>query len=119
MKIRIYHPDEDKEKVFWLPTGFLFSRVGLYFAAKLCSRQARKDYDKALEALWKSDTDQALPDDLLTFDEITRAEKLKPPISEDQAREMLQALGESRYMMHGLPLISIEEASGFRMRIDL
>jgi len=119
MKIRIYHPGEDKEKVIWLPTGFLFSRVGLYFAAKLCSRQARKDYNKTLEAAWRADTDQALPDELLSFDEITRAEKLKPPITEDQAREMLQALGESRYLMHGLPLISVEDPTGFRMRIDL
>lgn len=119
MKIRIYHADEDKEKVIWLPTGFLFSRVGLYFAAKLFSRQARKDYNKALEAAWKTDTDQALPDDLISYDEIARAEKLKPPISEQQAREFLQALGESRYLMHGLPLFSVDSPEGLKVRIDL
>lgn len=119
MKIRIYHTGEDKERVIWLPTGFLFSRVGLYFAAKLCSRQARKDYNKALEAAWKSDTAQDMPEELLSFDEITRAEKLKPPISEEQAREFLQALGESRYLMHGLPLISVENPDGLRVRVDL
>jgi len=119
MKIRIYHQGEDKEKVIWLPTSFLFSRVGLYFAAKLFSRQARRDYNKALEALWKSDTNQDMPDELLSYDEIVRAEKLKPPISEEQAREFLQALGESRYLMHGLPLISVDSPDGLHLRIDL
>lgn len=119
MKIRIYQTGEDKEKVFWLPTGFLFSRMGMYFAAKLFSRQARKDYNKAFEAARKANAAQGLSDDLLSFDEITRAEKLKPPISEEEAREFLQALGESRYLMHGLPLISVDNPDGFRLRIDL
>ena len=48
MKIRTYIPDEDSEKTIWIPTGFLFSRVGMYFLAKLASAQARKEYEQKL-----------------------------------------------------------------------
>lgn len=118
MKIRIYVPDEDTEKRIWIPTGFLFSRVGMFFLAKLTSAQARKDYEKQLAALSRSGWD-ADPDDLLTVDDIQQAERLTPPISEAQAKELFTALRDSKYLLRGLPLISIETPDGTRTRIDL
>lgn len=115
MKIRIYIPDEDKEKVITIPTGFLFSRVGMYFAAKLASSKARKDYDKKVAELWKNGD----LDDMLSIDDVQAAEKLPPPITEEQAKELFTALKNARYLMGGLPLASIDSADGTRVRIDL
>ena len=115
MKIRIYEPEEDKEKVITIPTGFLFSRVGMYFAAKSMSSQARKDYDKKVAALWKSGD----LDDVITLEDVQAAEKLPPPITPEQARELLTALRDARYLMGGLPLASIDTADGMKLRVDL
>ncbi len=115
MKIRIYNREEDSEKVITIPTGFLFSRLGLYFVAKAVSRQARKDYDKKAAELWKGGD----PDEMISLEDIQAADKLTPPISEAQARELLIALKDSRYLMGGLPLLSIDSADGFRLRLDL
>lgn len=114
MKVRIYDPAKDGEKTITIPTGFLFSKVGMYFMAKLTALQARKDYDKKMESLWKADMD-----DLLTPEDVQKAERLAPPISQDQAMELFTALKNSKYLMHGLPLVSIEHADGSRVRIDL
>ncbi len=115
MKIRIYGPEQDLEKTITIPTGFLFSRVGMYFAAKLMSSQARKEYDKKVAELWKSGD----LDDMISIDDVQAAEKLSPPITQEQAREMFAALKDSRYLMGGLPLVSIDTAEGTRIRVDL
>lgn len=115
MKIRIYEPEQDLEKTITIPTGFLFSRVGMYFAAKLMSSQARKEYDKKVAELWKSGD----LDDMISIDDVQAAEKLSPPITEEQAREMFVALKDSRYLMGGLPLVSIDTSDGTRLRVDL
>lgn len=118
MKIRIYNPDEDIEKTIWIPTGFLFSKVGMFFLAKLTSAQARKDYEEKLVNLSRSGWDSD-PDDLLTVDDVQQAERLTPPISEAQAKELFTALRDSKYLLRGLPLVSIETPDGVRTRIDL
>ena len=115
MKIRIYMPDENKEKVITVPTGFLFSRVGMFFAAKLMSAQSRKEYDKKAAELWKSGD----LDDMISIDDVQAAEKLSPPITEAQAKELFTALKDSRYLMGGLPLVSIDSADGVKVRVDL
>jgi hypothetical protein len=118
MKIRIYKPETDAEKVYWIPTGFLFSKVGMYFMAKLTSSQARKKYEQQLSEMNRTgwDTD---PDDLLSMEDVQKAERLTPPISEAQARELFTALKDSKYLLRGLPLISVESPDGTRTRIDL
>lgn len=115
MKIRIYNPEKDTEKTISIPTGFLFSKVGMYIASKLMSSQARKEYDKKVAAMWKSGD----LDDVISIDDVQAAEKLPPPITEAQAREMFTALKDSRYLMGGLPLVSIDSADGTRVRVDL
>ena len=115
MKIRIYIPDEDKEKVITIPTGFLFSRVGMYIASKMMVSSARREYDQKAAALWKSGD----LDDVISLDDMQAAEKLDPPITAAQAREMLAALKDSRYLMGGLPLVSIDTADGTKVRVDL
>ena len=118
MKIRIYTPDKDMEKTITIPTGLLFSKVGMYFLSKAASRQARKDYEKKLESLWKSQHDLDV-DDLIPLDEMQQAERLDPPLTQEQALEMFTALKNSKYLMHGLPLLSIDNADGMRIRLDL
>ena len=118
MKIRIYEHDEDKERTIWLPTGFIFSRVGMYFLAKSVSRQARKEYEQAVEAAWKASNELDV-DDLLTVEDVQRAERIEPPITEEQAKELFAALKNSKYLLRGLPLVSIDHADGVRVRIDL
>lgn len=115
MKIRIYSPEEAIEKVITIPIGFLFSRLGIYLTSKLISSQARKDYDKKAADLWKAGD----LDDMISLDDVQAAEKLTPPITEEEARELLTALKDSRYLMGGLPLVSIDNADGFRLRVDL
>lgn len=115
MKIRIYIPDEDKEKVITIPTGFLFSRVGMYIASKMMVSSARREYDQKAAALWKSGD----LDDMISIDDVQTAEKLPPPITEVQAKELFTALKDSRYLMGGLPLVSIDSNNGTRVRIDL
>ncbi len=115
MKIRIYMPDEDREKVFTIPTGFLFSRLGICFFSRLISSQARKKYDKKATELWKNGD----LDGMLSPEDIENAEKLPPPITAEQARELFTALRDSRYLMGGLPLASIDSADGVKLRVDL
>ena len=115
MKIRIYTPEKDSEKVFTIPTGFLFSRVGMYIASRMMASKSRKEYDKKVEALWKSGD----WDDVISIDDVQAAEKLPPPITEAQAKELFTALKDSRYLMGGLPLVSIESADGLKVRVDL
>lgn len=120
MKIRVFHTEDDKEKnlTIWIPTGFLFSRVGMYILSRMVSGKARKDYDKAVEELWKSGGDAAL-DDLVTLEDVQAAERLTPPITQEQARELFTALRDSKYLLKGLPLVSIDDPDGVRLRIDL
>lgn len=118
MKIRIYNPQKDSDKTFWIPTGFLFSKVGMHLLAKSASTQARKEYEKKLEAAWRTQGDLNV-DDLISLEDVQQAEHLDPPITEEQAQEMFAALKDSKYLMHGLPLVSVESADGFRVRIDL
>lgn len=118
MKIRIYSPEKDTEQTIWIPTGFLFSRLGMYLFARMTSAQARRDYEQKLNEMSRNGWD-ADPDDLISDDDVRRAERLSPPITEAQAREMLAALKDSKYMLRGLPLISIETPEGVRTRIDL
>ena len=115
MKIRIYEPEEDKEKIITIPTGFLFSRVGMYVAAKMMSAQARKDYDKKVADLWKNGD----LDDMITLEDMQAAEKLPPPLTAEQAKELLTALRDARYLMGGLPLASIDTPEGVKVRVDL
>ena len=118
MKIRIYDAKKDSDKTFWIPTGFLFSKVGMYLLAKSTSAQARKDYEKKLEAAWRTQGEVDV-DDLISLEDVQQAERIDPPITEEQAREMFAALKDSKYLMHGLPLFSLESAKGMRIRIDL
>ncbi len=115
MKIRIYTPERDLEKTITIPTGFLFSKVGMYFFAKLMASKSRKEYDKKIADLWKNGD----VDSLLSIDDVQAAERLTPPITEAQARELFTALRDSRYLMGGLPLASIDSADGTRVRVDL
>lgn len=117
MKVRIFNIEEDKERTITIPTGFLFSRLGMYFGAKMMSRQARKEYEKKLNELWKNGVPDV--DDLIGMDDMQAAERLKPPITEEQAKELFTALRDSKYLMGGLPLLSIEAEEGVRVRIDL
>ncbi len=114
MKIRIYSPEEI-EKNITIPTGFLFSRLGIYLASRMVSSQARKEYDKKVADLWKSGD----LDDMISLEDMQAADKLTPPITEDEAKELLRALKDARYLMGGLPLVSIETADGVRLRVDL
>ena len=118
MKIRIYDAQKDSDKTFWIPTGFLFSKVGMHQLAKSTSAQARKEYEKKLEAAWHTRGEVDV-DDLISLEDVQQAERLDPPITEEQAREMFAALKDSKYLMHGLPLFSLESAKGLRIRIDL
>lgn len=115
MKIHIYIPDEDKDLKLTIPTGFLFSKVGMYFASKLMVSKARREYDKKVADLWKTGD----IDSVISIDDVQAAEKLPPPITEEQARELFTALKNSRYLMGGLPLVSIDSADGTRVRVDL
>lgn len=115
MKIHIFNPEEDLEKVITIPTGFLFSRLGMYCASKLMASKARKEYNKKVADLWKTGD----IDTMISIDDVQAAEKLPPPISEEQARELFTALKNARYLMGGLPLVSIDSADGPRIRIDL
>ena len=115
MKIRIYTPEDDKDLKFTIPTGFLFTRLGMYIASRLMVSSARKEYDKKVAALWKSGD----LDDMISLEDMQAAEKITPPITAAQAREILAALKDSRYLMGGLPLISVDEADGTKVRIDL
>ena len=115
MKIRIYTPENDAEKVITIPTGFLFSKAGMYILSKLTVSNARKEYDKKVAELWKTGD----IDSMVSIDDLQAAEKLTPPITEEQARELFTALKDSRYLMGGLPLISIDTADGEKIRIDL
>ena len=115
MKIRIYTPEKDTEKVITIPTGFLFSRVGMYILSKMVVSNARKEYDKKVSELWKTGD----IDSMFSIDDVQAAEKLPPPLTEEQARELFTALKDSRYLMGGLPLVSIEEKDGVRLRVDL
>lgn len=115
MKIRIYNPEEDKQMNITIPTGFLFSRVGMYVASKMMSSKARKDYDKKVADLWRSGD----LDDVITLEDVQAAEKLPPPITAEQAKELLTALRDARYLMGGLPLASIDTPEGVKVRVDL
>jgi len=115
MKIHIYIPDEDKDVKLTIPTGFLFSKVGMYISSRMMASSARKEYEKKAAALWKSGD----LDDMISLDDMQAAEKLTPPITDAQAREMLAALKDSRYLMGGLPLVSIDTADGTKVRVDL
>lgn len=115
MKIRIYNPEKDSEKTITIPTGFLFSRMGMYFASKMLTSHSRKEYDKKVAELWKNGD----MDDVISIDDVQAAEKLTPPISEAQAKELFTALKDSRYLMGGLPLLSIDTPEGMRVRVDL
>lgn len=116
MKIRIYSPEKDREKTITIPTGFLFSRMGMYFGAKLMSKAARKEYEKKLTEMWRNDNGDV--DDLMSMEDMQQAERLTPPITEEQARELFTALRDSKYLMGGLPLVSFEK-DDIRIRIDL
>ena len=115
MKIRIYDPEKDSEKTICIPTGFLFSRVGMYVCARMLTSRSRKEYNKKLDDLWRSGD----LDSMVSLEDVQAAEKLPPPITEEQARELFTALKNSRYLMGGLPLASIESADGLRVRVDL
>ncbi len=115
MKIHIYISDEDKDMKLTFPTGFLFSKLGMYIASRMMASSARKEYDKKAAALWKSGD----LDDMISIDDVQAAEKLAPPLTDAQARELLAALKNSRYLMGGLPLVSIDTADGVRIRVDL
>ena len=115
MKIRIYTPEKDSEKVITIPTGFLFSRVGMYILSKMAVASSRKEYDKKVAELWKTGD----IDIMVSIDDLQAAEKLTPPITVEEARELFTALKDSRYLMGGLPLISIDTAEGVKIRMDL
>lgn len=120
MRIRIFNTLEETEKTMniWIPTGFIFSRLGMYIASKLVSGQARREYEKALEQLWQTGEDTGL-DALITEADMQAAERLTPPITQAQAKELLTALRDSKYLLRGLPLVSIEDPEGVRLRVDL
>ncbi len=115
MKIRIYIPDEAKEMAFTLPTGFLFSKLGIYVFSRMLSSHTRKEYDKKAAELWKSGD----LDDMISPEDVENAERLTPPITTGQARELFTALKDARYLMGGLPLVSINTAEGVKLRVDL
>lgn len=115
MKIHIYIPDENKDLKLSIPTGFLFSKLGMYIASRMMASTARKEYEKKAAALWKSGD----LDDMISLDDMQAAERLAPPITAEQAKELLAALKGSRYLMGGLPLASIDTAEGVKVRIDL
>ncbi|MBQ4581221.1 MAG: hypothetical protein IJA83_11240 [Clostridia bacterium] len=115
MKIQIYIREEDKNLKFTIPTGFLFSKLGMYLASKMMASSARKEYEKKAAALWKNGD----LDDVISLDDMQAAEKLSPPITDEQARELLTALKNARYLMGGLPLASIDTADGVKVRVDL
>ncbi len=115
MKIRMIDR-EDKEKTIWVPTGFLFSKLGIYLISGAITRRARREYDQAISSRFRDGDDI---DDLITLDDVQAAERLDPPITEEQARELLTTLRDSKYLLGGLPLVSIEETDGRRIRIDL
>ena len=115
MKIQIYIREEDKNLKFTIPTGFLFSKLGMYLASKMVASSARKEYEKKAAALWKNGD----LDDVISLDDMQAAEKLSPPITDEQARELLTALKNARYLMGGLPLASIDTADGVKVRVDL
>ena len=115
MKIHIYIPDEDKDVKLTIPTGFLFSKVGMYIASRMMASSARKEYEKKAAALWKSGD----LDDMISLEDMQAAEKLPPPLTPKQAKELLTALKDSRYLMGGLPLASIDTADGMKVRVDL
>ncbi len=115
MKIRIYNPEKDSDMVITVPTGFLFSRLGIYIFSRMISSQARRDYDKKVADLWRTGD----LDEVISPEDMAAAEKLSPPITREEAAELLSAMKESRYLMGGLPLASIDTADGFRLRIDL
>ena len=115
MKIHVYIREDDMDLKFPIPTGFLFSKLGMYIASKLMASRARKEYEKKATALWKSGD----LDDLISIDDLQAAEKLTPPITDEQARELLAALKNSRYLLGGLPLLSVDTADGVKIRIDL
>jgi hypothetical protein len=52
------------------------------------------------------------------MEDVQQAERLTPPITEEQARELFTALRDSKYLMGGLPLVSFEKED-IRLRIDL
>lgn len=118
MKIRIYNPHKESDKTICIPTGLLFSKVGLHLLAKSASSQARKEYEKKIEETWCARGDVDV-DDLISLEDVQQAERLDPPITQEQAREMFEALKNSKYLMHGLPLFSLESSGGLRIRIDL
>ena len=115
MKIRIYIPDEDKDLKFTIPTGFLFSNLGMYIASRMMASESRKEYEKKAAALWKSGD----LDDIISLDDMQAAERLTPPLTAAQAKELLNELKDSRYLMGGLPLASIDMSDGVKIRIDL
>lgn len=115
MKIHIYFPDEDKDVKLTIPTGFIFSKLGMYIASRMLASSARKEYEKKAAELWKNGD----LDDMISIDDVQAAEKLPPPITEEQARELFAALKNSRYLMGGLPLASIDTADGTKVRVDL
>lgn len=115
MKIHIYIPDEDKDVKLTIPTGFIFSKLGMYIASRMLASSARKEYEKKAAELWKNGD----LDDMISIDDVQAAEKLPPPITEEQARELFAALKNSRYLMGGLPLASIDTADGTKVRVDL
>ena len=87
----------------------------MYLASKMMASSARKEYEKKAAALWKNGD----LDDVISLDDMQAAEKLSPPITDEQARELLTALKNARYLMGGLPLASIDTADGVKVRVDL
>ncbi len=115
MKIRIIDR-EDKERAIWVPTGVLFSKLGLFLLTKLITRKSRREYEQNIAVRFREGADI---DDLITLEDMQAADRLSPPITEAQAYELLTALKDSKYLMGGLPLVSIEMVSGDRIRVDL
>lgn len=115
MKIRIDKPADNKNMTITIPTGFLFSRPGMYIFSRMIASSARKEFDKKVSELWKTGD----VDSMVSPDDLQASEKLAPPITKEQARELLAALKDSRYLLGGLPLVSIEEKESVRLRIDL
>ena len=56
---------------------------------------------------------------MVSLEDAQAAEKLPPPITEAQARELFTALKDSRYLMGGLPLASIDRSTCTRVQVDL
>ena len=76
---------------------------------------ARKEYDLKVAELWKTGD----IDSILTIEDMQAAEKLPPPLTAEQAKELLTALRDARYLMGGLPLASIDTPEGVKVRVDL